>query len=440
MMKIKRKRKRIPYKVIVLSYLSVIIVGTILLWLPWSTRSGEQLKFIEALFMATSSVCVTGLSVVTNVGTTFTVFGKVVIAILIEIGGLSFITFAVFFFIITGAKIGIANRFLIKEALNQNALMGIVKLIKVIVKISFLIQLIGVMINFFALKSYYPFWKTIGISIFHSISSFNNAGFDIFETELSMIPYSSNLLLNINTMILIILGGIGFLVIDEVIRKRKWQKFSLNTKIVLQTTIFLIIAGTVLLKMAMKNEYTWLEAIFQSVSARTAGFASSDTSQLNNPAYLTILSLMIIGASPGSTGGGLKTTTFFVLIATIVSYARGKPTSAYYRKIHHDSVFKAFSLVALALMFLFLIILSISFSEPNLGLREIIFEVFSAFGTVGLSMGITNQLNTISLILLSSTMFVGRLGPLTMISIWNSRWLSETEGNIQYVEERIIIG
>lgn len=438
--KMKIKRKRIPYQIIALSYLSVILFGTILLWLPWSIKSGEHLNLADAFFMATSSVCVTGLSVVPNVGSSFTIFGKIVMAVLIEIGGLSFITFAVFFFIITGSKIGIANRFLIKEALNQNSVTGIVKLIKVIIKIAFLIQIMGSVINFFAFIPFYSFWQTIGISIFHSISSFNNAGFDIFGFDSSMIPYASNILLNVNTMFLIILGGIGFLVIDEVMRRKHWRKFSLNTKIVLQTTFFLIIFGTLSLKLAMNSSFTWLQALFLSVSSRTAGFASTDISKINNPAYLTLIFLMFIGASPTSTGGGLKTTTLFVLIITIISYARGRQTNAYYRKIHEHSIFKAFSLVALALMFVSFIILLISFFEPALGIKEIAFEVISAFGTVGLSMGITSYLSIISKLLLCLTMFFGRLGPLTMISIWNSRWLSEANVNIQYVEEKIIIG
>lgn len=441
MEKSENKKKLSPYIIIILSFCAVILVGTILLWLPWTTKSKDSLSLIDAFFMTTSSVCVTGLSTVENINTQFTLYGKIIMAVLIEIGGLSFLTIAVFIFILLGMKISIANRFLLKEALNQNSVTGIVRLVKLIVIATFSIQIVGALFNYLILIKYYEPIEAVGKSIFHAISSFNNAGFDVFGND-SMISFSNDLWLNLNTMLLIFLGGIGFIVMYDVVTKRKFSEFSLHTKIVLTSTIVLIIGGFLLIKLSEGAKMTWLEALFLSVTSRTAGFATYNMTKINNPTYIVTLILMFIGASPCSTGGGVKTTTFFVIIMTIISFARGKETTAFKRRIANASIFKAFSLVLIGIIYICFTTLCISFVEAknDFNLKDILFETVSAFGTVGLSVGVTSKASVLTKIFLCLTMFFGRLGPLTIISVWNNNWIRDRSGSIHYVEEKIIIG
>ena len=438
------KRKISPYLIIILSYLFVILIGAILFWLPFSTVDNQGLSVMESFFTATSAICVTGLSVIPNLGETLSVFGKIVLAILIEVGGLGFLTLAVFMFIVLGLKIGIAERFLMKEALNQNSARGVIRLIKAIILITLSIQFFGMLINLIVFLDGNTFFKALGLSAFHSISSFNNAGFDIFGFDNSMVNYGSNILLNINTMLLIVLGGIGFIVIYDVIdsiKKKDLKKLSRHTKVVLIVSLVLIISGMLLMKLSMYNQIGWLEALFQSITARTAGFSTIDISTVSPPAYMVLIFLMFVGASPTSTGGGIKTTTLFVLIATIISYARGKSPKIFSRKISQHSIFKAFSLTVFVITYIIMISFLILLVEDGFGINETVFEVVSAFGTVGLSMGITSSLSPISQILISITMLFGRLGPLTVISIWNKNRIRESEEeDIKYIEEKIIIG
>lgn len=406
--------------------------------MPFSTKSGESITFTESLFTTTSAVCVTGLSVIPDVGATFSVFGKIIIAILIEIGGLSFLTIAIFVFALAGVKLGLTERFLMREALNQNSVTGIIKLVIRIVKISLSIQFIGFILNIFPLLNYYDnFWHVLGYSAFHTISSFNNAGFDLFGSS-SLIMFKDDVFFNITTMLLIILGGLGFNVIYDIIKKRRWKKLSIHTRIVLPMTLILIVTGTVVFKFTMNT--TFLEALFQSVTSRTAGFATMEMTELSDPSYITMLILMLIGASPCSTGGGLKTTTLFTLVITIIFLARGKKPHMYHRSIATSSVFKAFSLVTLALSYIVVVIFILTLLNPTLGIKELAFETVSAFGTVGLSMSVTPSLSIASRFVICLTMLFGRLGPLTVISLWNRNWLREENNAVRYVEEKIIIG
>lgn len=436
----KRKLKVHPYVLIILTFLSVILLGTICLMLPWAVQEGSRLSFVDALFMSTSSVCVTGLSVIVP-ATKLSIFGKIVMGVLMEVGGLSFLTIAVCFFAILGGKIGIGNRYLLREALNQNSIAGIVQLVKRIILISFIIQVIGIILNYLALMSYYnyDFGTTFGVSVFHSIAAFNNAGFDIFG-EQSMIPFKDNILLNISTIFLIVCGGLGFIVINEIVSKHSIRKLSIHSKIVLIVTFLLIVVGMLVTKFSMYDEISWLQALFTSVTCRTAGFTTIPLEQIPPSAYVTFLVLMFIGASSCSTGGGIKTTTIFVIILTLFYYARGKKPRIFHRRIADESIFKAFVLFGFAVMIIMAGTLIIGFSQPSLGLEKILFEVVSGFTTTGLTMGITPLLNVFSKIVLCLMMFVGRLGPLTIIGVVNRNWMTESKELVQYVEERTIIG
>ena len=439
-------RKIHPYLQIIATFVGVVLIGTVLLVLPISSTSGKSLGFVDALFMSTSCVCVTGLTVV-NVADQISIFGKFVMALLMEVGGLSFITIAVFFFIIIRGKIGVSNRFLLREALNQSTVDGIGTLVVKIVIISVTIQLIGAAINMIPIMKIYDgdFWRALGASLFHSAASFNNAGFDVFGPT-SLIPYADDLILNLTTIFMIVIGGIGFVVIDDVYKNKKWSRFTLHTKITLCTTALLIIIGTLLIKATDWDRMTWLQALFTSVTSRTAGFTTYDMADLSyhTGTYIIIILLMVIGASSCSTGGGIKTSTFAILMLSIVYFGRGKKVRAFKRRISDSQIFKAFVLLAVV----FLIILTgtflVSINQPTLnedfGIEEILFEVVSAFSTTGLSMGLTSFLNPLNRILLCIIMLLGRLGPLTVIGVVNKNWLTASKEDVQYVEENVIIG
>lgn len=435
-----------PFVKICLTFAVVILIGTLLLMLPISVNEGyDSLNFVDALFMSTTSVCVTGLTVVSNIGLEISIFGKVVLALLIEIGGLSFITIFTFFIVIMGGKIGISNRFLLKESLNSNSLKGIVGLIKKIIFTALIIQALGFILNCCAFMSYSPDpMTTIGVALFHTVASFNNSGLDIFGVlnvpgNMSMVPFSADVFININTMLLIILGGLGFSVIDDIIHKRRWKKLSVNTKIVLITTVCLIFGGAIFLKIANHNN-TWLECFLMSVSSRTAGFQSIPCESLNTGEFCVINFLMFVGASPGSTGGGIKTTTFFVIIVTLIAYALGKKTVVFKRQIPNSVIFKSFALAITAIVFCCLAIFIICLIDPNLGVDRIIFEVISAFSTTGLTMGLTTSLSWGSRLVIIFMMYFGRLGPLTVLSLINKNWKTGSENGIKYVEEKVVIG
>lgn len=445
-----KKRLLNPFIIIFLSFVGVILAGTILLLLPISVKGDEDsLSFVNALFMAASATCVTGLSVITDVGVSFSVFGKIVLVILMEIGGLSFITIAIFFMILAGNKIGISERYLVKETLNVDKVQGTVSLVKKIVLISFCIQIGGMIINTLILaigySDLYTFWEALGIGAFHAVSSYNNAGFDIFnngalQAGSSMQYFSGDVLLNISTMLLIILGGISVVVMLDVAQKRNWKKLSLHTKIVLSMTLILVVSGTLLIKASLGKDISFLEALFQSVTSRTAGFATIDLSSVPNACLIIIIILMFIGASPCSTGGGIKSTTVFVIISSVFATMRGRKAHAFNRELPDNAIHKAYTLFALAVSTCILSLLLVSFFDKDLTTRQLFFEVVSAFATVGLSTGITTTLSIGSKIVLVFTMIVGRVGLLTLINIVNKRGGAETHSSYQLIEGKVLIG
>jgi trk system potassium uptake protein TrkH len=432
----------------ILGFTLVILMGALLLMLPFATVDGYKLSFIDALFTSTSAVCITGLLSVPTITTVYTLFGKIVIVFLIEIGGLGFITIATFIFSLLGVKIGMKDRFLIKESLNQNSLKGMVRLVRMTVTVALTVQLIGAIINYIVFSQDYNFWSSVGISVFHAVSAFNNCGFDLFSGGVSLTPYRDNVLLNLNTTALIIIGGIGFIVIYDILKNKSWKHLSIHTKIVLKTSLLLIIVGTILLKIGEGNNITWLQAYFNSVSARTAGFATVNFNTFTNVSLLVMMILMFIGASPASTGGGIKTTSFYTIYKSISSFARGKDPISHNRKVASSSVMKAYVLTISAIAAIIICALVISFIEtfnPNATndakyLVKILFETVSAFGTVGNSMGLTPSLHWLSKLILCLLMFFGRLGPITIISVWNKHWTVETYNGIKYIEEKMIIG
>ena len=412
-------RKLSPGRIVVLGFAFVILTGSLILWLPISANEGVHVNHIDALFTSTSAVCVTGLIAV-DTADTFNVFGRTVVALLIQIGGLGVTCVGVGFILLAGKKIGIHGRVLIRDSMNLTTVKGVVALVESILFMTLLFEGIGAFLSFLVFSRDYPALDALGISVFHSVAAFNNSGFDILGGLTNLIPYQDNVLLNLTTCGLIIFGGLGFLVIREVWAKRSWKKLSLHSKVVILTSAVLLAAGTILLKMT--EEITWLGALFQSTSARTAGFSTYPIGNFSNAGLFVLAILMFLGASPGSTGGGIKTTTTFVLVKSMFSAATNRHCSAFKRRISPEVISQAFIITILAL--------------GVVCMQTFLMETVSAFGTVGLSTGITPDLNGCAKLILVLTMFIGRLGPLTIATIWSFK----PKAGAWYSEETITIG
>ncbi|SCL91137.1 TrkH family potassium uptake protein [Sporanaerobacter sp. PP17-6a] len=426
-------KKMSPGRIIVLGFALVVLTGTTLLYLPISSNEGVSVTLVDALFTATSAVCVTGL-VAVDIANTFNIFGRTVVAILIQIGGLGVASIGVAFILLSRKNVGLKERILVKESMNLNSLQGMVRLVKSIITTTLFFEGVGIFLSFLVFSKDYSPLSALGISIFHSISAFNNAGFDILGDFKNLTPYKDNVLLNLTTCGLIIFGGLGFYAIREIKQKKIFKTFGVNTKIVITMTVTLLTLGTVLLKCT--ENISWLGAFFQSTSARTAGFNTYPLGDFSTSGLLTLIFLMFVGASPGSTGGGIKTTTAFVIFKSIYSISANKNCTAFKRKIPKESIIKAFVIMTLAGLLVCFNTFLICLIEPQYTFLQVLFETVSGFGTVGLSTGITPYLADLSKIILSFTMFCGRLGPLTMMCIWFSR----TPSSLSYPEEKITIG
>lgn len=427
-------KKLSPARLIALGFAFVILIGAVILTLPISRNQGVQVTFVDALFTSTSAVCVTGLIAV-DTADTYSVFGRIVVALLIQIGGLGVTCIGVSLILLVGRRVDLKQRMLIRESWNVNTFKGVVKLVKDVLLLTLIFESVGAILSFISFMRDYPPLEAAGISVFHSIAAFNNAGFDILGGLRNLIPYQNDVLLNLVTCGLIIFGGLGFLVILDIVKNRNFKKLTLHSKTVLVMTALLLLIGTILLKLTEQN-ISWLGAFFHSTSARTAGFSSFNLGLFSNAALFVLIILMFIGASPGSTGGGIKTTTFFTLLKAIMSYARNRPLSAFHRKIPKEAVQKSFVVFALSVIVVCVGTLLLCIIEPNYSFVQLLFEITSAFGTVGLSTGITPHLTDISKLIVILTMYIGRLGALTIVSIWIFR----PQPLVGYAEENINVG
>ncbi len=428
---IKLIKRQSPGRIIALGFACVILIGSLLLMLPISVQDGVNLRYIDALYTSTSAVCVTGLIAV-DAGDTFTPVGQFFLAMLIQIGGLGVTSVGAGVILAMRRRINFKGRTLIREAMNLDSGRGIVRFVKSVLFTTLIFELTGALLSFTVFVQDYPVIDAIGISLFHSVAAFNNSGFDILGNFQNLIPYRDNVMLNLVTCALIIFGGIGFLVIREVWDKRfRWHKLSMHSKVVISVSAFLIVGGAVLIKLS--EDVTWMGAFFHSVSARTAGFSTYPLGTFSDAGLLVLTVLMFIGASPGSTGGGIKTSTFFVLIQGIKSAATNTSEKAFRFAIPKDAFRKAATVTLLALGVVITGSYLVSIMEPHLPFMDILFEITSAFGTVGLSTGITPNLCDGSKILSILIMYIGRLGPLTIASLWyftKGERVSYPEGNI----------
>ncbi|MGN0766384.1 MAG: TrkH family potassium uptake protein [Christensenellales bacterium] len=420
-----------PARIIAFGFVLVILLGSCLLMLPCSVRNGVELRYIDALYMSTSAVCVTGL-VSVDVGDTFTPLGQFFLAVLIQTGGLGVTCIGAGVIVAMRRRVNLKGRNVIREAMNLNTGKGIVKFIKSVFLTTLSFELVGAALSFIVFIKDYPPLRAIGISLFHSIAAFNNSGFDILGNFQSLIPYQNNVLLNLVTCGLVVFGGIGFLVIRELIEKRlRWRKLSMHTKVVLTVSAALIVIGTLLIKLT--ENVTWLGAFFNSVSARTAGFATYPLGEFTNAGLSVIALLMFIGASPGSTGGGIKTSTLFVLFQGIKSAATNKSEKAFHYAVPATAFRKAAVITLIGLGIVSVGTYLMTAMEPQISFIDALFEVTSAFGTVGLTTGITTELCLGSKLLSIVIMYIGRLGPLTIASLWyftKGERVSYPDGNI----------
>lgn len=438
-------RKHITsFQIIIAGFLAIILLGSLLLMLPFATKGGEGARFFDALFTATSATCVTGL-VVQDTATYWSLFGQVVILILIQIGGMGIVTVAVSVATLAGRKIGLMQRSTMQEAISAHHVGGIVRMTKLILKITLIMELAGAVALFPVFCRDFGVWKGIWYAIFHSVSAFCNAGFDLMGSRgqfSSMTSYATQPVVNLTLMTLIIIGGLGFLTWED-IKTHKWRirKYRMQSKVILTVTGVLILLPALYLFFGEFSslplpERIW-SSLFQSVTTRTAGFNTADLGDLSEGGLLLFLALMLIGGSPGSTAGGMKTTTVAVLFAAAICvFGKKKQTQAFRRRISDDTV-KLAATVFLMYIVLFLAGGAIICRVEGVPLLSALFETASAIGTVGLSLGLTPGLGLLSKSILIVLMFFGRVGGLTVIFAA----LSGTDtNNSQYPLEKITVG
>lgn len=444
----RRAIRLLPTQVLVLGFASMIIIGALLLSLPVASSTGESIGFLNALFEATSAVCVTGLMVV-DTADDLSLFGQLVIITLIQIGGLGFMTMATMVFLLLGKRITLRERVMIQEALNESKLQGVVRLTRNIVGMTFLIEGIGALILALRFVPMYGWTKGLYFSIFHAISAFCNAGFDLMGGYRNFTGFTDDFIVNFAMMGLIICGGLGFSVLLDICRNRRFKKWSLHTKVVVCVTAALIGAGALFFFIVEFNNpatlgsQNWkgkvLGALFQSVTARTAGFYTIDQDSLTDASKFMTIILMFIGASPAGTGGGIKTTTASVILLAVLNVIRGRhDVEVFGRRISYAIVNRALAITVISFIMLVSITMVLSLVEPY-EFVDVLFETASALGTVGLATFNNADLSGISKMFIIMTMFAGRVGPLTLTLALAKRMAGDT-GNVKYPEGKLMVG
>lgn len=437
-------------RIIALGYLVVILAGTGLLMLPVATRAGEKTDFLTALFTATTSTCVTGL-VVADTGSHWTTFGHLVILVMIQVGGLGFMTMGVMLAMALKRKISLRTRGLLQESMNGMQMGGIVKMVRFALGGTLLIELLGAVLLAAGFVPVFGVGRGIWYGVFHSISAFCNAGIDLlgqhYGEYCSLVNFYDDALINVTVMALIVIGGIGFFVWNDLkVNKFRIRKYALHTKMTLFMTLLLLIGGTLvylffendnLLKDMNVGEKI-LASAFSSVTARTAGFNTIDTAGLTNASKLFTVVLMFIGGSPGSTAGGVKTVTMLVLLMYVWSNLRAsKGVNIFNRRLEDDAVRKASNVVVISMLLAVTAIILICFMQPELQVMDVMFEVFSAIGTAGMSTGITRELGVGARIIVVLLMYCGRIGSMSFALSFTER---KKVASVQQPAEKILIG
>lgn len=452
-----RKRKEFTTtRIIALGFLGAILIGTLLLMLPISSATGSVTNFVDSLFTATTSVCVTGLVTVPTYAH-WSIFGQVVIVLLIQIGGLGVITFTMLFMMLLGKKIGLKQRLLIQDAYNLDTIQGMIVLIRKVVRGTLIVEGIGALLYMTVFVPRFG-WSGIWKSLFNAVSAFCNAGMDVLGPD-SLMPYAGNLIVNITTMLLIVLGGIGFPVWWSVLdmfreRRRRHQTLGmgvrhlpLHTKMVLFLTFSLILGGALLVLVlewnnpqTMGNMPLWEKiqaSFFQSITTRTAGFLTISQAGLRKGTVLICCILMFIGGSPSGTAGGVKTTTVAILLLTVVSIIKGRnDTEMFERKINGNLVRRALSIFMVSFGVMMTAVIALAIVQPG-DFLDCLFEVTSAIATVGLSRDFTTQLTLAGRIIIIVTMYIGRIGPISLALFFNAKRFVNLK---TYPEEKVGVG
>ncbi|MCR5505998.1 MAG: hypothetical protein K6F07_03295 [Bacilli bacterium] len=473
-----KKKSVNPYILVIISFAAVILTGALLLCMPWANKYGQWLwrydtgeqviTFWDCLFTAVSATCVTGLQPFARpIGETLTFGGQLVLLVMIQIGGLGFITILTFVITLFKRKLEFRNRYFISQMVNSTNFADVIKFVRKLIVISIVCETIGTILGLpVFLQMYSNPLQAVWVSVFHSVSAFNNAGFDLFKNSLvggvvgingETVAHGWYVYLCVYTMLLIVVGGISFLVILEVFdRKKKPKQWRTFTKIVLTTTAILLVSGFALFVCTecfkSENRMTVLDAMFQSVTCRTAGFATYNQDYLSTAGKAISSVLMFIGGSPISTAGGIKTTTIYMIVLAMISYFSGRKTTSFKRTYSPSMVVKAMSLMFIVIVLILLAYVGVNtfglragVKFSDLGLKTpyslaCAYEVFSAMGTVGLSIGIEPYLSIGSKIVLCLIMFAGRIGPITFLQIFQTNMDKKEKLHYQYVEEDFLIG
>ncbi len=443
---IDRKRGLSPVRLVAISFILAILIGGFLLSLPIAHAKDKQVSFLDALFTATSAICVTGLTVV-DTGTSYNLFGQIIIMLLIQAGGLGIITLGTLLAFASGRRVGFRERMNLQTQLNTLQVGGVVRLIQRIVYLVFGLELVAALLLWISFAPLEGLWRGAYFALFHSVSAFNNAGFGLYPDNL--VRFVGDPLVNIVIMVLIILGGLGFIVEMNLFghyRNPRKVPLTLHTKVVVSMTIFLIILGW-LVYLLLEWQHTlaplsflqkMLASLFLSVTPRTAGFNTLDYGQMHDSSLLFTLLLMFVGASPGSTGGGIKTVTFFLLMAGVWAASRGHSEVTFFkRRIELMTIIKAGVISMLGMLVVGASLTLLTLTDPDKTALQLAFETISAFGTVGLSMGITFDMSSWGKLVLIVLMYLGRIGPLTFAVALIEK---QKDSHIRYPEEDVVIG
>lgn len=444
------RKKLTQAQIIALGYFLVIAAGTLILMLPIATKSGEMATPLTALFTATSATCVTGL-VVVDTASYWSLFGQCIILLMIQVGGLGFMTIGVLFAMFLNKKISLKTRGILQESMNTNQVGGVVRLVRKALIGTAVIEMAGALLLMIRFVPEFGFARGIYFGIFHAVSAFCNAGFDLMGTSKgpysSFTAYADDALINVTIMALIVVGGIGFFVWDDICHnKLHIKKYKLHTKIVLSCTAILIAGGALFIYLfekdglmaGMSAREAFLTSAFSSVTARTAGFNTIDTAGLTTSSKMLTVLLMFIGGSPGSTAGGIKTTTIVVLLIYVWSNLRGaRGCNIFERRLEDDAVRKASDVAVISLFMAVVASIAIPYFQPHLLMEDVVFEVFSAIGTVGMSTGITRDLSAASRIIVVLLMYCGRIGSMSFALSFMER---KKVAPVKLPEEKVMIG
>lgn len=438
-----------PVQVLALGMIGFVAIGTILLMLPVSSNN-RATSFVDALFTSTSAVCVTGLTVV-DTGTHWSIFGQIVILLLVQIGGIGFMTFATLIVVLLGKKVSLRERLIVMEAYNAFNIQGLVRLVIYVISITLTIEAVGALILTTQFVQEYSLGKSLYFGIFHSVAAFCNAGFDLFGDFMGYTGYVTNTIVSFVIAILIIIGGLGFFVITEVLNHshRKRKRYSLHTRVVIEVTFALIIIGAVLFFiLEYSNSKTMGDlpvghkvtaSVFASITPRSGGISTVSKADMTTASHFLTVILMFIGASPGSTGGGIKTTNLMIILASVSSMIKGREdTVIFKRRINKNLVYRAISITIISFIAISITTIILSITE-NGTFMQFLYEATSAFGTVGLSLGITPDLTPVGKVVITLAMYIGRVGPLSLVFAFTYKQ-KRTNNSIKYPEDKIIVG